>query len=115
MTERLDAPHDHQQIVLTRQREDSVYKIVSGALVAQVDLQPIGKEREQVGGQIVVLVGLDEAGQLDTLVSLDLGGERFELDAVSTSSAESSAISACNGPRIAIASASASSFRIAAK
>ena len=47
--ERLDPPDDREQIVLAGQGEDRVDQVVTGALVAQVDLQPVGEEVEQAG------------------------------------------------------------------
>ncbi len=46
--QRLDAAHDHQQVVLAGQREHRVDQIVPRALVAQVDLQAVGEEGEEV-------------------------------------------------------------------
>ena len=46
--ERLDAADDHQQVVLARQREHRVDQIVPRALVAQIDLEAIGEEGEEV-------------------------------------------------------------------
>ena len=48
LAERLDAAHDHQQVVLARQREHRVDQIVPRALVAQVDFQAVGEEGEEV-------------------------------------------------------------------
>ena len=44
--QRLDALDDERQVVLAGQREDGVDQVVARALVAQVDLQPLGEERE---------------------------------------------------------------------
>ena len=46
--ERLDAADDHEEIVLAGQREHRVDQIVPRALVAQVDLQAVGEEGEEV-------------------------------------------------------------------
>ena len=46
--ERLDAADDHQQIVLAGQREHRVDEIVPRALVAQIDLEAVGEEGEEV-------------------------------------------------------------------
>ena len=46
--ERLDAAHDHQQVVLAAEREHGVDQIVPRALLAQLDLQAVGEESEQV-------------------------------------------------------------------
>ena len=46
--ERLDPADDHEEIVLTGQREHGVDEIVPRALVAQVDFQAVGEEGEEV-------------------------------------------------------------------
>ena len=48
MAERLDAADDHHQIILAFKREHSVHKVMPRALVAELDLQAVGEEREQV-------------------------------------------------------------------
>ena len=48
--ERLDAAHDHQEIVLAGQREHRVDQIVPRALVAQIDFEAVGEEGEEVDG-----------------------------------------------------------------
>ena len=51
--ERLDAAHDHQEIVLVRQGEDRVDEVVAGAFVAQIYFEAVGEEGEEVGGRLV--------------------------------------------------------------
>ena len=54
--ERLDAAHDHQEIVLAGQREHRIDQIVSRALFAQVDFEAVGEEGEEVD-----VVGVDRS------------------------------------------------------
>src|SRR5690606_23371301 len=42
-------------------------------------LEAVGKEDEEVGGEVEVLVRAHEARQLHALVALDLRGERLQL------------------------------------
>ena len=39
---------DHQQIVLTTEREHGIDEIVTGALIAELNLEAIGEERDEV-------------------------------------------------------------------
>ena len=46
--ERLDAADDQHEIVLARQREHGIDEIVPRALLAELDLEAVGEEGEQV-------------------------------------------------------------------
>ena len=45
----LDALDDEQQVVLTAEREDGVDEVEAGTLFAQLHLQPVGEEVEEIG------------------------------------------------------------------
>ncbi len=49
--QRFDAPRDHQQVVGVR-RQHGIDEIVAGALVAQIDLQPVVEEGEEADRQL---------------------------------------------------------------
>ena len=46
--ERLDAADDHEQVVLAFEREHGIDEIVPRTLVAEIDLQAVGEEGEEV-------------------------------------------------------------------
>ena len=50
--ERLDAPDDEQEIVLPRQREHRIDQIMPRAGVAEMDLEAVGEEGEEVIGDL---------------------------------------------------------------
>ena len=49
LAERFNAAHDHQQIVLTFKSKHRVNQIVPRTLIAQLNLQAIREEGEQIG------------------------------------------------------------------
>ncbi len=55
--ERLDAAHDHQQVVAA-ESEHRVDEIVTRALITQMHLQPISEEGEQIDISLFDLAGL---------------------------------------------------------
>ena len=64
--QRLDAAHDHDQIVLVAEPEDGIDQIVAGALLAELHLEAVGEEGEQVGQHLLAheeLAGLAVLGR----------------------------------------------------
>ena len=53
--ERLDAADDQHEVVLAGQREHGVDEIVARALLAQLDLQAVGEEGEQIAVIAMIL------------------------------------------------------------
>ena len=49
--QRFHAAHDHEQVVLSRQREDGVDQVVTRALVAQVNLQPVSEKSNKIANR----------------------------------------------------------------
>src|SRR5207302_234490 len=56
-SERLDTSDNHQQVVLVAEREHGIDKIVPCPLIAELNLQAVGQEGEQIGGKLCSIGG----------------------------------------------------------